>query len=154
MSCHFPGRSRVISSAIIKSRAVYISLQFCKAFIVHTYFTLVSPLEQKSKRKSSAITTLDILEEKNVPSCLIFTWFPGSLGTTELVRHKKDSKFSSTWNKRVPFYSASSSEWTQRPAPVNSDCKMVQQKLDMCQKTRKRTGGEQGLLFLRKFLHK
>lgn len=154
MSCHFPGRSRVMSSAIIKSRAVYISLQFCKAFIVHTYYTLVSPLEQKSKRKSSAITTLDILEEKNVPSCLIFTWFPGSLGTTELVRHKKDSKFSSTWNKRVPFYSASSSEWTQRPALVNSDCKMVQQKLDMCQKTRKRTGGEQGLLFLRKFLHK
>lgn len=52
----------------------------CKAFTIHTYFTFVSPLEQKSKRSSSATTTLDISEKinnkKKTPSYLVSVWFP------------------------------------------------------------------------------
>lgn len=80
----------------------------CKAFTIHTYFTFVSPLEQKSKRSSSATTTLDISEKinnkKKNTQLFGFRMVSSLTKTSECVRHtKKASLARKDWKKRTPF---------------------------------------------------
>lgn len=63
-----------------------------KAFTVHTYFTFVSPLGQKSKRSSSAIATLDMSEKKKKCAQLFgFCMVSNLTKTTGCIRHEKAS---------------------------------------------------------------